>query len=83
MVQQLHTQQNEHRHASVSAPSFTPLAQEGRSHVDTACAAYHLGRRPQTMRVWACGEEGPIRPVRVNGRLSWPVAVIRRLLELS
>jgi hypothetical protein len=30
--------------------SFTPLQHEARTHVDTACAAYHLGRKPQTMR---------------------------------
>jgi hypothetical protein len=81
MVQQLQTEQIEHRHASAPAPSFTSLAQERRSHVDTACAAYHLGRRPQTMRVWACLETGPIRPKRVNGRLAWPVSSIRLLLS--
>lgn len=59
---------------------FVPLAQEDRTHVDTACAAYHLGRRPQTMRVWASAESGPIRPARVNGRLAWPVDSIRQLL---
>jgi hypothetical protein len=26
-------------------------------------------------------ENGPIRPVRINGRLAWPVAAIRALLE--
>lgn len=60
---------------------FVPLAFENRTHVDTACAAYHLGRKPQTMRVWACLEDGPIRPRRVQGRLAWPVAEIRRLLS--
>jgi hypothetical protein len=60
--------------------NFVPLDHEKRTHVDTACAAYHLGRRPQTMRVWASGETGPLRPKRINGRLSWAVADIRRLL---
>lgn len=63
------------------AEKFVPLAQEGRTHVDTACAAYHFGRRPQTMRVWASAERGPLRPVRVNGRLVWSVAEIRGLLQ--
>jgi hypothetical protein len=49
--------------------------------VDTACAAYHLGRKPQTLRVWASSETGPLRPVRVNGRLAWPVVEIRRVLR--
>jgi hypothetical protein len=60
---------------------FVALTLEGRTHVDTACAAYHLGRRPQTLRVWASAETGPLRPIRINGRLAWPVAEIRRVLQ--
>jgi hypothetical protein len=61
--------------------TFTSLELERRTHVDTACAAYHLGRKPQTLRAWASSENGPLRPVRVNGRLAWPVAEIRRVLR--
>lgn len=61
--------------------NFPPLDQETRSHVGTACAAYHLDRKDQTLRAWACLENGPIRPRRVNGRLSWSVAQIRELLN--
>ncbi len=60
---------------------FGPLALEVRSYVDTACAACHLCRRPQTLRVWASAETGPLRPIRVNGRLAWSVAEIRRVLQ--
>ncbi|MDQ2819849.1 MAG: hypothetical protein M3Y65_05535 [Pseudomonadota bacterium] len=59
---------------------FSSLDQETRSHVDTACASFHLNRRPQTMRAWASTEAGPIRPVRINKRLAWAVADIKRLL---
>ena len=59
---------------------FPALADEVREVVPTDCAAFHLNRRPQTLRLWACYETGPIRPVRVNGRLGWRVAEIRRLL---
>ena len=45
---------------------FPPLEHERRTHVDTACAAYHLLRKPQTMRAYACLENGPIRPIRIN-----------------
>lgn len=62
--------------------TFVPLNLEQRTHVDTSCAAHHLGRKAQTMRVWASTEQGPIRPIRINGRLAWPVAEIRRLLSL-
>ena len=63
--------------------SFTPLALETRPTVDTAAAAYYLNRRPQTLRGWACKEDGPLRPIRINGRLAWNVAAIRRLLNVS
>jgi hypothetical protein len=59
-----------------------PLADETRTHVPTACAAYWLNRSPQTLRAWACFENGPIRPVRINGRLAWSVEAITRLLKI-
>ena len=59
---------------------FTPLELERRPAVDTAAAAHYLTRRPQTLRAWACLENGPLRPVRINGRLAWPVAELRRVL---
>ncbi len=61
--------------------TFPPLDQETRSHVETACAAYHLMRKPQTLRAYACLENGPIRPIRINGRLAWSVAEIKSLLN--
>lgn len=62
---------------------FPPLADETRHAVDTACAAWHLGRKPQTMRCWACKDDGPLRPTRVHGRLAWPVAELRRVLGVA
>jgi hypothetical protein len=49
--------------------------------VATDAAAYYLNRRPQTLRAWACHEDGPIRPIRINGRLAWPVDSLRTLLN--
>ena len=60
---------------------FIPLDQESRSHVETACAAHHVNRKPQTMRAWVCLENGPIRLIHINGRLAWSVADLRRLLN--
>lgn len=60
--------------------TFLPIEQETRSHIETACASYHLGRSAQTLRIWACLENGPIRPIRVHGRLAWPLADIKRML---
>jgi hypothetical protein len=62
---------------------FAPLALEHRPTVNTAQAAYYLCRREQTLRAWSCLENGPIRPVRVHGRLAWPVAEIKRVLGVS
>lgn len=64
-----------------TAQNFPPIEAETRSHLDTACAAFHLNRKPQTMRSWASLENGAIRPVRINGRLAWSVADIKRLLN--
>jgi hypothetical protein len=63
-----------------SVQKFPPLETETRIRVDTACASFHLNRKQQTLRAWACLENGPLRPVRISGRLAWSVAEIRRLL---
>lgn len=64
----------------VKQTHFTPLDLETRTALNTSEAAYHLNRKNQTLRQWACLENGPIRPVRINGRLAWNVADIRNLL---
>ena len=52
------------------------------SHVlVTRDAAAALGRSPQTLRKWACLECGPLRPVRINGRLAWKVADLLRVVQ--
>jgi hypothetical protein len=61
----------------------TPLSAEKRAALSTREAAAHLGRRPQTLRVWACMETGPIRPLRIHGRLAWPVDELKRLLAVE
>lgn len=66
-----------------TAPTFTPLALETRAALPTSEAAFQLSRAEQTLRIWACKENGPLRPIRINGRLAWPVAEIRRLLGVS
>jgi hypothetical protein len=60
---------------------FTPLDLETRTAITTAEAAFHLNRKVQTLRSWACFENGAIRPVRINGRLAWNVSDIRALLN--
>lgn len=60
-----------------------PLDRETRSVLPTPEAAYHLNRAQQTLRLWAMRENGPIRPLRVNGRLAWPVSELRRVLQVQ
>lgn len=63
--------------------SFPPLDEVTSPTVTTEAAAHYLNRKPQTMRIWACTESGPIRPTRINGRLAWPVAKIKVLTGVA
>lgn len=68
------------RSAATTAQTWPPLELVNRPTIPTEQAAFYLFRRPQTLRGWACNEDGPLRPVRIHGRLGWPVAAIRALL---
>lgn len=65
---------------STTPQQFPPLESVTRPTVNTAEAAYYFNRRPQTLRGWACLENGPLRPIRINGRLAWKTADLRLLL---
>lgn len=58
------------------------MSDENRLAIPTEQAAYYLNRRPQTLRGWACKEDGPLVPLRLHGRLMWPMSEIRRLLNV-
>ena len=78
------TQHSADTRRAVSEPQqFPPLEQVNRPTVPTEQAAYDLNRKPQTCRAWACLENGPIRPLRISGRLAWPVSELRRVLGVS
>ena len=69
---------------AVSEPQqFPALELVNRPAVDTAAAAHYLNRKPQTLRGWACMENGPLRPIRINGRLAWNVSELRRVLGVA
>jgi hypothetical protein len=68
---------------NIALPQYPPLDAVTRPTVDTASAAYYLNRKQQTLRGWACLENGPLRPVRVHGRLAWPVSEIKRVLGVA
>jgi hypothetical protein len=63
---------------------FQPLESLTRPNVPTEQAGYYLDRSPQTLRAWACkAQPGPILPIRVNGRLAWPVSELKRVLGVA
>lgn len=68
---------------AATEPAFPPLESVNRPTVPTEQAGYYLDRRPQTLRGWACLENGPLRPIRINGRLAWSVSDLRRLLGVT
>jgi hypothetical protein len=61
---------------------LVPLERETRANLPTPEAARHLNRAQQTLRLWAMRENGPLRPIRVHGRLAWPVAALRQILQI-
>ncbi|MBP0629989.1 DNA-binding protein [Cupriavidus sp. AcVe19-1a] len=67
-------------HPQIIPPGLAAIA-NGRDTLPTNEAATVLNRKAQTMRKWACLENGPIRPVRINGRLAWPVSGLAKLLN--
>lgn len=76
-------------HSSVSTrpganddQQFPPLELVNKPTVPTPQAAYYLSRAPQTLRIWAMTGK-VINPIRLNGRLAWPVADIKRVLGVS
>lgn len=68
---------------SNAPPSFPPLGKETRATLPTPEAAFHLNRAQQTLRLWAMRQDGPVRPLRINGRLAWPVSELRRVLGVA
>ena len=57
------------------------LDKEVRTHVPTLIASVYLNKPPETLRAWAFLDSGPIRPLKVDGRLAWPVKEIKTLLN--
>ena len=62
---------------------FQPIEQITLAVIPTEQAAFYLNRKPQTLRIWAMSECGLIRPLRINGRLAWPVKEIRKVLGME
>lgn len=62
---------------------YLPLGQVTRPNLKTEEAAFYLNRRPQTLRAWACLENGPLRPRRIQGLLAWSTAEVKALAGVA
>lgn len=74
------------QHTAISAahslPVYPALEQITKPNLTTKEAAFYCDRAEQTLRMWACKQPAGVpRPIRINGRLAWPVAEIKRLLN--
>lgn len=63
--------------------SITPLDLVTKPNLTTEECAYYLSRKPQTLRAWAVRDQGPIKPLRINGRLAWPTAAVKKLTGVT
>ena len=61
---------------------FSPLESVTSQTVEGA-AAFYLNDHPRPLRGHACHEDGPIRQLRITGRLAWPVAKPRSVLGVA
>ena len=67
----------------VTGRVFPPLETVTSPTLNTAAAAYYLNRQPQTLRWWSSLENGPLRPIRVQGRLAWSTSAIKKLMGVA
>ena len=62
---------------------YPPIGEVTRETLTSEEAAFYLNRKPQTMRAWACLENGPVHPLRIHGRLAWKVSDIKSILQIG
>jgi hypothetical protein len=62
---------------------YPPLETVTKPNLTTNEVAYYLDRRPQTLLGWACHEDGPMRPTRINGRLAWSTSTVKALAGVT
>jgi hypothetical protein len=62
---------------------YLPIESVNKPNLTTAECAFYLNRQPQTLRGWACHENGPLRPTRIGGLLAWSTATVKALTGVS
>jgi hypothetical protein len=63
--------------------AFESLDAIDKPTLTTGEAAHFLNRKQQTLRNWAIRNDGPVKCVRIGGRLAWPTAAVRALLAVA
>ena len=71
------------REATTPQRAYPPLDSITKPNLTTGETAYYLNRRPQTLFGWACHEDGPMRPTRINGRLAWSTSTVKALAGVT
>lgn len=64
-----------------SVSDLKKLIASGHELLLTEEAAKLLRYKAQTLRKWACYETGPIRPIRMGGKLLWRISDIQKLID--
>jgi hypothetical protein len=59
---------------------FPALEQVTKPNLTTAEAAHYMNLAEQTLRLHACRQTGPVRPVRYCNTLHWPTEAVRKLV---
>jgi hypothetical protein len=74
---------NKPRGSNMAQVEYPPLQCVTKPALRTPEAAFYMNRAQQTLRMWACNQNGPLRPLNVNGRLAWPTAEVKRLMGVQ
>lgn len=70
---------------TATASYYPPLEQQNKPALSTDELCFYIGVKPQTARVWACKESGPLRPIRLPGSalLRWSTVELKALLKVA
>jgi len=60
-----------------------PLSEVTKTHVPTKDAAYYLGRSQSTLMRWQRQGISEVSSLKIQGRLSWSVEDIKKLLSFE
>lgn len=62
---------------------FPPLEEVTKPMLTTAEYCHYSNFAKQTVWLHACKENGPVRAVRIGGRLGWPTKAVKQLLGVA